>query len=91
MCIKCVSRNVILDNHLGIGVLTDYSKTALISSKSELFCNFSGHFVFQGMDEGNGENQRQSKLARMRFSDSAPNPQVSENGFDPQLTHTGVI
>ena len=67
------------------------TKTALISSKSGLFCNFSGHFAFQRMEGRNGENQRQSKLARMRFSDSAPNPQVSENGFDPQLTHTGII
>ena len=64
------------------------TKTALISSKSGLFCNFSGHFAFQRMDEGYGEKQRQSKLARLRFSDSAPNSQVSENSFDPQLTHT---
>ena len=67
------------------------TKTALISSKSGLFCNFSGHFAFQRMEGRNGENQRQSKLARLRFSDSAPNPQVSENGFYPQLTHTGII
>jgi hypothetical protein len=43
------------------------------------------------MDEGNGENQRQSKLARLLLSDFARISQVSENGFDPQLTHTGII
>ncbi len=55
------------------------------------FCNFSGHFAFQGMEGWNGEKQRQSKLARLRFSDSARYSQISENGFDPQLTHTGII
>ena len=42
------------------------------------------------MEGRNGENQRQSKLARLLLSDSARISQVSKNGFDPQLTHTGI-
>ncbi len=35
---------------VGVEILTDCTKTASISSKSGLLCNFSGHFAFQGME-----------------------------------------
>ncbi len=72
-----------------VGVLTDYYKTALISSKSGLFCNFSGHFAFQGSDEGQREKERRSCSFYSKRLGAPDISQPVKTGSDPFLTHTG--
>ncbi len=65
------------------------TKTALISSKSGLFCNFSGHFAFQGLDEGQREKERRSCSFYSKRLGAPDISQPVKTGSDPFLTHTG--